>query len=362
MDSFVNCRKVMDAERLFYTSLNYQRLLNVTKEAADVIASESIANREHAEAQFENRLRNVIAVLEKSPDHRFESSIHNMSLLNNMTNKCETNYAFAAFHFDMHRNLILDLVFAGYKVVAPIAGDMFQKFLLAAEEAGSPYAKNLKLIDVNSKKVGRELIKHIRDGYIPLFYVDGNMGPDGFKVQEGAEVISFCGANIKVKSGIRRITEKLGLSVIPVFTHKHQSSSYSISLSETISPSSSLMQSLYRALESRVTEAPNYWEFATCFHRWVVPTKKIEICLETINSKNQFFVNRKLARLTTLKGKQFLINTKTYKALEIPSSMSSKIEKIIADGQVSLKTSSDKSNLLREQIIVPLIKTGFITP
>lgn len=352
----------MDAERLFYTSLNYQRLLNITKEAAEIIALKSISHRERAEAQFEERLRSVIALLKESPDHKFEPSIRNISLLNKSTKACKSNYAFAAFHFEMHRNLILDLIFAGYKVVAPIAGDLFHKFLVAADEAASPYAKNLKLIDVNSKKVGRELIKHIRSGYIPLFYVDGNMGPDGFKVQEGAEIVSFCDTSIKVKSGIRRITEKLGLSVIPVFTHQHQSSDYLLSVSESILPSSSLMQSLYSALEASVVKAPEYWEFATCFHRWVVPTKKIEVCLETINSKHLFTFNRNLARLATLKGKQFLINTQTYKALEIPPSMSSQIEKVIADGLITIKTNNDKSNLLREQVLVPLIKTGFITP
>lgn len=352
----------MDAERLFFTSLNYQRLLNITEDTADEIALKSIANREKAEAQFEVRLKNVIAILQKSPNHKFAPSTQNISLIEESINACKSNYAFAAFHFEMHRNLILDLIFAGYKIVAPIAGDLFQNFLFAAEKAGSPYAKNLKLIDVNSAKVGRELIRHIRDGFIPLFYVDGNMGPDGFKVKEGFEDVSFFDNKIKVKSGIRRITEKLKLNVIPVFTHEHYNGECLLSVPSPIMPSASLMQSLYGSLEACVVKAPENWEFATCFHRWIVPSKKIDVCLDRINSRHHFAFNKHIAKFIELKGKKFLINTRTYKALEVPLSMSSQIEKIMLEGKMSLHTNNNKSNLLREKILVPLIKTGFITP
>src|SRR5438093_650502 len=73
-----------------------------------------------------------------------------------------------------------------------------------------------RLIEVESARVGRDLVKGLREGRVGLIYVDGNMGPDGHKVEEGGVDVDFVGRRIRVKEGIARLSHSLRMPVLPL--------------------------------------------------------------------------------------------------------------------------------------------------
>lgn len=190
----------------------------------------------------------------------------------------------ALFHYGRHRQVLADLAVMGERFIAPVAKHAYFDCSRIAAVASPRFGEAMRLIEVESPRVGRELLKGLRDGRLGLIYVDGNMGPDGHLVEEGAVAVDFLGHRIRVKEGIARLAQGLGLPVLPLFAtapvdggpacvragrllslEAHADPAIAASLRQV------LMQSLYEQLGALVREAPAPWEFGFCLHRWIQP-------------------------------------------------------------------------------------------
>lgn len=189
------------------------------------------------------------------------------------------------FHFGAHRHVVLDLAALGLPLSVPIAGRAYWDYYKLREEAPREFAACLKLMEVEKPSVGRELLMDIRRGRIGAIYADGNMGPDGHHVEEGATSIDFFGRQIRVKAGIARLSSALGVPILPVFaTSSAHPERAQVIVGQPLLPQQyasaadagrlkeahlqEMMSTLYQQLEARIRAAPAEWEYAFCLHRW----------------------------------------------------------------------------------------------
>jgi lauroyl/myristoyl acyltransferase len=189
----------------------------------------------------------------------------------------------ALFHFGEHRQIFADLASLGVPFVAPVAKHAYFDFCEILKHGPKPFEDAMSLLEVEDPRVGRKLFSALRKGRAGLIYVDGNMGPDGHLVEDGGVRVEFLGKRIRAKAGIARLSIGLGLPVLPVFASTRDGSVHAEIRSLITPPAksdlfddaqtdaalTSIMQTLYTHLASEVRRAPEHWEFAFCFHRWL---------------------------------------------------------------------------------------------
>ncbi len=188
----------------------------------------------------------------------------------------------ALFHYGKHRQVLADLAVMGVPFIAPVAKRAYFECERIAAVSTPSFDEAMRLVEVESPRVGRSLLQGLRAGRIGLIYVDGNMGPDGHKVEEGGVEVNFLGRTIRVKEGIARLSQSLQLPVLPLLIRGddadcvvHGPLLLPSTKSETdcLSPERArqeMMQALYDQLAEQVVAAPSPWEFAFCLHRWIV--------------------------------------------------------------------------------------------
>src|SRR5258705_3684186 len=184
----------------------------------------------------------------------------------------------ALFHYGNHRQVFYDLAVMGVPFLAPVAKRSYFECLRIGRVSTQRFERAFRLIGVESPRVGRDLLRGLREGRVGLIYVDGNMGPDGHKVEEGGVEVDFFGRRIRVKEGIARLAHSLELPVLPLFVESevvlgpllHPLAKRTTSAPELAASRQQMMQILYHHLEDRVRRAPSLWEFAFCLHRWIV--------------------------------------------------------------------------------------------
>lgn len=187
------------------------------------------------------------------------------------------------FHFGAHRQIPVDLGTLGVPISAPIAGKAYWDIYALREEAPQDLADCLKLLEVEKRSVGRELLVDLRRGRVGALYVDGNMGPDGTFAEEGSVEVGFLGRRIRVKAGIARLSVGLGAPILPLFaTSSGGKEPPRIVFGDPVFPPQrapggersdageleSTMSKLYSQLEREVRAAPASWEYGFCLHRW----------------------------------------------------------------------------------------------
>ncbi len=190
----------------------------------------------------------------------------------------------ALFHYGGHRQVLADLACMSVPFVAPVAKRAYFECSDLARVAPPAFEHAMRLIEVEDPRVGRTLLQSLRSGRIGVIYVDGNMGPDGHLVAEGAVEFEFLGCRIRVKAGIARLAQSLRLPIMPLLVQESSPGQSSVMCGPLLRPADKtrqiapelrladqqrVMQSLYSALASAVDTAPQHWEFAFCLHRWL---------------------------------------------------------------------------------------------
>ncbi len=185
----------------------------------------------------------------------------------------------ALFHYGKHRQVLADLAVMGVPFIAPVAKRAYFECERIAAVSTPSFDEAMRLVEVESPRVGRSLLQGLRGGRVGLIYVDGNMGPDGHHVEEGGVEIGFLGRKIRVKEGIARLSHGLRLPVLPLLVHADRvvhgplvlpSTERNADEAQTEHSRQRMMQALYDQLAKSLLAAPAPWEFAFCLHRWIV--------------------------------------------------------------------------------------------
>lgn len=184
----------------------------------------------------------------------------------------------ALFHYGNHREVFLDLASLALPYVAPVAKHAYFSCTELIARGPEPFENAMRLIAVEDPRVGRQLLSGLRGGRIGLIYVDGNMGPEGDRVEEGAAEVEFLGRRIRVKLGIARLSRALRVPVLPLFVDRPHADAdrASVRAGSLLPPpvddqgQASMMQRLYDGLAAAVATDAAAWEFAFCLHRWIV--------------------------------------------------------------------------------------------
>lgn len=192
--------------------------------------------------------------------------------------ECHGGLLVALFHFGSHREVCLDLASMAVPYIAPVAKQAYFNCVELMARGPEAFADAMRLVAVEDPRVGRQLLSGLRAGRIGLIYVDGNMGPEGDRVEEGAVEVDFVGRRIKVKAGIARLSQALRIPVLPLFVDRPEDARCPPSVRaggllmppENDDARATLMQRLYDSLAEAVTDDPAAWEFAFCLHRWIV--------------------------------------------------------------------------------------------
>ncbi len=199
----------------------------------------------------------------------------------------------ALFHYGRHRQVLADLACLGLPFVAPVAKRAYFECSDLARIAPPDFEQAMRLVEVEDPRVGRVLLQSLRAGRIGLIYVDGNMGPDGHLVADGAVEVDFLGCRIRVKAGIARLAQSLQLPILPLLVRQDSMGASSVTLGSLLAPASKseatspelrdadqqqMMQSLYVDLAAAVESGAQYWEFAFCLHRWLAQAPDETAC------------------------------------------------------------------------------------
>lgn len=327
---------------LQYFNLNLLSLLNGTRSHEEIYSIANTAN--------ENRLlqqTSFQAYLEQISSSKTSAQIvhHNLNLtsLSHLLDSYK-GCVLALFHLGSHRNIITDLILSNYKIASPIAGKAYWDFYNAKSNLSPEYGDNLTLLEVEGSGVGLSLIRAARKSDILAIYVDGNMGPDGYHVEEGATEIHFCNKKIRVKAGVARLARILNRPILPVFSVQNTQGFFCLEFGSPIthleqsadeSHESKIMQLIYDQLSEKVLEFPEHWEYGLCFHRWLVPSSSKEkppIKDTSSNLNNNSFIQFNKAEYMSmlLEGDHYTVSIETHKAFKLPFNLS--IEKVLETG------------------------------
>lgn len=290
-------------EVVAYMRMNFMMLLHeqLDAQAIDQLAEQAAARRQHHAESFQQYLHQLI---ESFKAQRAQADTDDFPAPPNFIDQWPVaaiqelrqqhkGLLIALFHFGEHRHVAVDMAAQGLNMVAPIAGQAFWDYYQLRNLGPAVLANSIQLLEVEQHNVGRKLVLALKRGDIGVIYVDGNMGPDGTKVQEGGVGVNFLGRDIQVKAGIARMAQSFGLPILPLFVRRkqidHQCHSEALNsyvhLGELVTPADKralkqghvdkeadllrLMQSLYTQLGAEVQRDPANWEFALCFHRWL---------------------------------------------------------------------------------------------
>ncbi len=316
----------MDRERLFFSSLNYQTLLNISASEADRLAELHCRYVQKNDTEFYTRLLKAKEYF--TPVHSDFSSwinlegwhdaIQDIQQARLKTGSC----LLALFHFGPHRDLLPDLAAHGIPVSAPIAGNVYEDFYAQRHLAPGDFADCFELLPVDDKNIGRSIFKRIRAGRCIAIYVDGNMGPDGHYAEEGSEVIHFSHLKIRAKSGIARLALKFRLPILPIFSwtlgsKKRVSTGQPISVA-TPEEIPNVVEQLYTQLFSKIQHAPEQWEYAACLQRWRVQEEIQLAVTQATKSEGLYRIPENGIRFFTKGKDSFLINIPRNKVIKLP--------------------------------------------
>lgn len=257
-------------------------------------ARNAAINRTYQQAHFDRRLtRFVNHCLYQNDRHQLAASIVNrgwdMSPLKALQ-KAHGNVLIALFHFGAHRDLVIDLVSQGEKLVAPIAGNAYQQFYQAFQHAPEQVSRLITLLEVEDSNVGRQVLSALREHAIGAIYADGNMGPEASEDNDGTAKVNLLGHSIHVKSGIARLAWMLKRPIIPLFSVAEDGNAYAAQWGEPLLPPlcqnssdrkaqrarwiNDTMGTLYKQLSDMIRRRPEHWEYAFCMHRWLAKTQQ----------------------------------------------------------------------------------------
>lgn len=357
-----------------YFNLNFLSLLEGNRSTEEIytVAKAANVNRLRQQEGFKQYLSQVGSLSAPEQISHVKLNFEKLSSLLNTHQGC----VLALCHMGKHRNIITDLVLSDYKVVAPIAGRSYWDFYEAKSRLLPTCGNNLTLLEVEKKGIGLSLIRASRKAEVAVIYVDGNMGPDGHHVEEGATEVDFCGRNIRVKCGIARLAKLLKRPILPVFSMRNTEDDFTLEFGTPICNTNSLsadqadaevMQQIYNQLAARFLASPADWEYGLCFHRWLVP-KAQNNYLETqaihLDPETPFKFNS--AEYTSLEigNLLYIVNIETHRAFKLPFQVS--LEKILKNDSngkkltASLKEQTALDTATINQLINEMIKKRIV--
>jgi lauroyl/myristoyl acyltransferase len=197
-----------------------------------------------------------------------------------------------AFHVGAYRYLASDLLLQGLPTCQPLERNAItraENHIL--RDLPEKYLANVSLIDIGIPTAVFALARALRQGHYVLAYVDGNTGSDGRWGDKDRSEVRFFGHTLRVKHGLPRLAQRLGVPLIPVATPfvdtDHIPGSRPLARVEfgapVIPPAQNdesarqafvaeAMQTLYSYLESVVRQYPLQWESVGSLHRWLQPS------------------------------------------------------------------------------------------
>lgn len=316
----------MEFDRQFFSSINYQTLLNIPEQAANNLAEQSDKFRSFCIDRFDKRLFTLINDFSAPCNSTTPDVAHSgWKGAYRKISSAKQQYGsviLALFHYGIHRDIIVDLACNNIPIAAPIAGKAYWDFYQQRHIAPDNFADCFNLIEVDSPSVGKQLVKQMRMGRLITIYADGNMGPDGVHVAEGGTEVNFFHRKISVKEGVARLARSFKLPVLPLFSKAAPGSShnYRISTGKLVQHDSNIMQELYGQLESCIVKHPQNWEFITCSHRWITQENNaLPVNAPSYAEASNFRLNPQFVRIVQQKNSTFLLNLKKQKAFKLPN-------------------------------------------
>ncbi|NRQ44428.1 hypothetical protein HRH59_17965 [Rheinheimera sp. YQF-2] len=361
----------MEFDRKFFSSINYQTLLNISEQAADQLSIENHEYRSFCIDRFDKRLALLVKHFAEQKGTGIPEAEHSgwehVCKEITLIQQQHGGVILALFHFGLHRSILVDLACNGIPVVSPIAGKAYWDFYQQKHIAPAEFANCFNLIEVNNPSVGKQLVKQMRKGQIVTIYVDGNMGPDGVHVSEGGVEVCFFGKKIHVKEGISRLASTFKMPVLPLFSLAKPNSEncYQIIAGEVLPTNSDVMQGLYSQLEGHITQRPQEWEYITCCHRWMqqhIGTFSSDMYESYKNTGLQ--LNRQNARLVEQGDDVLLFNLQRQTAVKLPT-WSGELKHLLSNGctanDVQQWLELDDENQLKVRLINELISKELVT-
>lgn len=361
----------MEFDRKFFSSINYQTLLDISEQAADLLAAKNQDYRAFCIDTFDKRLAFLVEYFTDNNGVDIPEAEHSGWLrVCNEIRAIQQQYGgviLALFHFGLHRSILVDLACNGIPVVSPVAGKAYWDFYQQKHIAYAEFADCFNLIEVDSPSVGKQLVKQMRKGRIVTIYVDGNMGPDGVHVSEGGVEVCFFNKKIHVKEGISRLASTFKMPVLPLFSLAKPNSEncYQIIAGEVQPTNSDVMQGLYSQLEGYIRQHPEQWEYITCCHRWM--QQNSNLCY---SGKQDFYnhtglqLNKQKVRLAKQGDDVLLFNLQRQTAFKLPA-WSGELELMLTNGctahDMQQWLEKDNENQLKAKLINELINKELVT-
>lgn len=361
----------VELDRNFFSSINYQTLLDIPEPDANKLADENQKLRDFCTDQFDNRLAFLVEHFSgqnkadiPEPEHMgWEQVCQHIASVRQR----HGNVILALFHFGLHRSILVDLACNGVPVVAPIAGKAYWDFYQQKHIAPVGFADCFNLVEVDSPSVGKQLVKQMRKGHLITIYVDGNMGPDGVHVEEGGVPVQFFGRQIHVKEGISRLAATFKLPVLPLFSLKQPGDEdrYRITAGELLAAGPHLMQNLYQQLQTQVRQRPQDWEYITCCHRWMASEHNIDPALAPVyDEKSGLRLNQKNVRLVQQGDDILLLHLNKQTAFKLPH-WSKELSYLLREGgtagEIRRWLDQDEKIQLKVKLINELVRKELVT-
>lgn len=361
----------VELDRSFFSSINYQTLLDIPEQVANKLADENQKFRNFCTDKFDNRLAFLVEYFSEQnkatipePEHKgWEQVCQHIASIRQQ----HGSVILALFHFGLHRSILVDLACNGIPVVAPIAGKAYWDFYQQKHIAPAEFADCFNLVEVDSPSVGKQLVKQMRKGHLITIYVDGNMGPDGVHVEEGGVAVQFFDRQIQVKEGISRLAATFKLPVLPLFSLKQPGDKdrYCISAGELLSAEPHLMQNLYQQLETQVKQRPQDWEYITCCHRWMASEHNTDPALAPVyDEKSGLRLNQKNVRLVQQGDDILLLHLDKQTAFKLPH-WSIELSHLLCEGgtagEIRRWLEQDGQRQLKVRLINELVSKELVT-
>lgn len=351
---------MLDKESLFFRSVNYQKMLNISEKEATTLAELNIQKNDFMNKSFERRASD-------GKNTSFTAYLKNTQDICDKI-KTETNTSrpclFALFHVGEHINIPVDLAICGLPITLPVAGEPFELLYKNRQGYCETLQDNLEILQVENRATAAQMLKAIKQGRHICIYVDGNMGQDGVHVDRGAEQVNFFDFKIRVKQTIQKLAHKYQLEVVPLFCLVNDAGQPSIAMGDVISPdNSTIMQNLYNELQEKIRMQPENWFYVQCMHRWLVAENQYKSHVDASLSDGLNF-NQSHARLYNKGDNWFIVNYMNQKAVLIDHELQEDVLDTVQSGIKAnfLETVRTKSDPKSQRFINSLIKENLVIP